>query len=82
MKDRLIDHSAVYQVLDDDSLEERWCDTRVPDAIWVDDDDRSTRADAKAGRLSALDSIRPEQQAVALEQRREQLIQLPPAMIG
>lgn len=44
MKHGFLDHLAVAQMLDDDALEELGGDARVPDAVGVDDDDRSARA--------------------------------------
>src|SRR4029078_4055770 len=82
VKDRFLDHSPVYQVLDDDSLEERGSDTGVPNTVRVYDDDRPTGADTETGRLSALHSVRPEEQSVTLKKGWQELIQLSPAVVG
>jgi hypothetical protein len=82
VKDRFLDHSPVYQVFDDDSLEEGRRDTGIPNSVRVYDDDRSAGADAETRGLSALDPIWPEEQSVPLEKRRQQLIQLSSAMVG
>src|SRR4051812_15772478 len=50
MKHCLLHHSAVAQVFDDDSLQQRWCDVGVPDALGIDHDDRPSGADAQARR--------------------------------
>lgn len=47
-------------MVDDDSIEERRRDVAVPDPVRVHDDNRSTRAHAKAGSLAALDPPGPE----------------------
>src|SRR5215218_10496356 len=69
-------------MLHDDSFQQRRRDTRVPHAIGVDDDDGAAGAHAKAGRLTALDPCWAEQQIFALEQLRQQTIELPAAPIG
>jgi hypothetical protein len=81
MEDRLLDDAAVPQMFDDDSLEQRRRDTRIPDALRVDDYDRATRADAEARRLPSLHATGAEQKAFALEKSRQQLVQRPSTRI-
>ncbi len=75
MKHRLLHHSAVAQVLDDDSLQQRRCNVGVPDAFGIHHDDRPSGADAQARRLAALHAIGSEQQIFSLEQLREQAVE-------
>lgn len=81
MEHRLLDDTAIAQMFDDDPLEQLRRDTGVPDTLRVDDDDRAARADAEARRLASLDAIGPEQEALALEKGRQQLVQAPAARI-
>jgi hypothetical protein len=73
---RVANDIPVAQVFDDDPIEERRRDVAVPNAFGVHDDDRASGADAEAGRFTAFDSMRPEQQAFALEKRGKQAIEL------
>ena len=68
MKDSFLDDSAVPQVLDDYSLEERWSDPGVPHPIRIHDDDRAGGAYAQARRFSPLHSGPSEQQALMLQE--------------
>lgn len=70
MKHRLLDDAAIPQMFDDDPLEELRRDSRVPDALRIDDDDRAAGADAEAWRLPSLDAIGAEKEALALEKSR------------
>jgi hypothetical protein len=74
VEDGLLYHSAVAQMLDDDSLEERGGNAGVPDALGIDDDDRTAGADAEARSLAALDAARAEEKAFALEKACEMRI--------
>ena len=77
---RVLDDPAVAQVLDDDTLEERGSDAGVPDAFGIDDDNRTAGADSEAWRLAALDTIGPEEKALALEKAGEMLVELSTAL--
>ena len=81
MKDRFLDDPAVYQVLRNDSLQQRRSHTRIPNPIWINDDDRTTTTDPETRCFTALHAIRTEEQAVSLKQRRQHLIELPSAAI-
>ena len=72
----LLDDSAVHEMLDDDSLEQRRCDAGIPDSIRVHDDDRPAAADAEARRLAALHAVGSEEKAMALEESWQQPIEL------
>src|SRR2546423_5053064 len=75
MKHSLVHDASVAQVLDDDALEQRGSDPRIPDALGVHDDDRTTRADTETGRLAALHASRAEEQPLALKQTRQQSVE-------
>jgi hypothetical protein len=74
MEHRLLDDAAIPQVFDDNSLEQRRRDTRIPDALRVDDYDRTARAHTKAWRLPPLHTAGTEQEAFTLEKSRQQLV--------
>ena len=78
----LFDDPPVAQMLDDYPLQQRRCNPAVPDAIRIHHDDRPAAADAKAWRLTPLHPGRPEQQSFPLKQRRQQRVELSPAMVG
>jgi len=82
MKDGVLDDPTVAKVLDDDPLEERRGHRSVPDPVRVYDDDRTTGADAEARGLSALDALRPEEEAFALQQARQQVVELAAPAVG
>jgi hypothetical protein len=65
---RLVDHTSVTQMLDDDPVEERRRDIAVPDAFGIHHNDRTTCAHAEAGRLTSLDAAWAEQKPFALEE--------------
>jgi hypothetical protein len=67
MKDRLFDGLPSLEMLDDDSLEKIRRHFGIPDALGIDDDDRPAAAHAEAGRLSTLNSVRPEKQILSLQ---------------
>lgn len=82
MKDGVLDNATVAQMLDDDALEQRGRHAGVPDALGIHDDDRSTGADAEAGRFAAFDATRAEEEPFALQQGGQQPVQLASPMIG
>ena len=82
MKDRLINRFSVFEVLDDDSLEQRGCNLGVPDALRIHHDDRSVAAHAKARGLTALSTPRAKEQILALEQVGQQRVELASAAVG
>lgn len=82
MKDRILDHLAVPEMLDDDAFEERRRDAGIPDRIRVHDDDGARRANPEARSLTPLDPGRAKQQALALQKGRQQRIELTAAPVG
>ncbi len=79
MEHRFLDNAAIPKMFDDDPLEQLGRDTRVPDALRIDDYDRAARADAEARRFPSLHATGTEQEAFALEKSRQQLVQGPSA---
>src|SRR5207237_7972334 len=79
MKYVLIYRLAVLEMLDHDSLEQLRGHARIPDALRVHDDDRPVAADAEAGCLAALHSLRSEEESLALQELCETRIELPSA---
>src|SRR4051812_40500630 len=69
-------------MLDDDALEQGGRHAGIPNAVRIDDDDRSAATNAKAGRLATFDPIRAKQEPLPLQERGQQAIQLATAMIG
>jgi len=58
-------------MLDDNSFQQLRCYTRVPDAFGINDNDRATGADAKAGCFTALHTVGTEEQILAIQKRRK-----------
>ena len=81
MEYRVLHDAAVAEVLDDDALEERGSDSGVPDALGIDDDDRTAGADSEARSLAALDALGAEEKAFAFEKAGELRIQLAATLI-
>src|ERR1051325_3530018 len=71
VKHRLLDNPSIAQMLDDDSLQQLRRDAGIPNPFGVDDDDRAARAHAEARGLATLHAARTEQQAFALQERRQ-----------
>ena len=72
VEDSLINRLSMLQMLYDDALQQVRSHFRIPDALWIHDDDRSCRADAEAWRLAAFDAVGSEEKILALKQLREQ----------
>jgi len=68
-------------MLDDYSFEQRRGYSRIPDAFWINDDDRSFGAHAEARRLASLHSLGPEEKVLSLQQLGEERVELTPAAI-
>ena|SRR5690349_1280051 len=68
-------------MLNDDSLEELPSDASVPHPLRVDNDDRSTGADAEAWRLAALHAPWTEKKSLALEELRKSRVEVATAAI-
>jgi hypothetical protein len=81
MKHRVLDDAAVAQMLYDDTLQEGRCHAVIPDALRIYNKDRTAGTDTETRRLTALDAARSKQQSLALQQRRQQTIQLPAATV-
>jgi len=73
--------STIFQVLDHNTLEQLGGDVCVPDSFGIHDDNRSVTAYSEAGSLAALHTRRTKEQIFALQQLREQRIQLAAATI-
>lgn len=82
MKDRLINGFSVFEVLYDDSLQQRGCHFRVPDALGIYHNDRSVAAHAQARGLTALYTLRAKEQILALEQVGQKRVELASATVG
>jgi hypothetical protein len=82
MKNCLFDRPPVTQVLDDDAFEQLRRHPRVPDSVRIHRDDGPSGADAQTWCLAALHSPRPEEQALALQEIRQELIQETAATVG
>ena len=67
METGLLDYLSQLQMLDHNSLEQLWCDVRVPDAFGVDNDNWPAAADAQAGSLTAFYSLGTKQKVLTLE---------------
>src|SRR5262245_47884059 len=67
VKDSLLDDAAVPQMLDDDPLQQRRRYRSVPDAVGIDDDDRSSAAHTQTRCLASLHASRSEQQPFTLQ---------------
>jgi len=72
MKDRFVDRLPAFQVLDDDSLQQRRRYIGVPNALRIDDDNRSVAADTEARRLASLHACRTEEQIFPRQELGEQ----------
>jgi hypothetical protein len=82
VKDRFFDRFSVLKVLDDDSLEQRRGDLRVPDAFRIHYDDRAVATHPKARSFTALNALGAKKQILALKQIGEQRVELSPVAIG
>jgi len=54
-------------MLDDYSFEQRRGYSRIPDAFWINDDDRSFGAHAEARRFTTFDALRTKKEIFALK---------------
>jgi hypothetical protein len=82
MKHRLLDDPPIAEMFDDNPLQQRGRHAPIPDAVGVDDDDRTATANSEAWRLAALDPRGAKEETLALQERRQQPIQVSPAMVG
>src|SRR5690348_10466080 len=71
IKNCIVDDAAVSKMLNDDSLKELRSDASVPHPLRIDNDDRSTGADAEAWRLAALHAPWTEKKSLAFEELRK-----------
>ena len=81
IKNCIFDDAAVSKMLNDDSLEELRSDASVPHPLWVDNENRSTGADAEAWRLAALHAPWTEKEALAFEELRKSRVEVATATI-
>src|SRR5437764_10532202 len=82
MEDRFLHDATVAQMFYDDPLQQRWSRAGVPLAIGVDHHDRSARTDTKTWGFSALYPFWTEQESLAVQKFRKQLIQMSSRTIG
>src|SRR3954470_7555644 len=76
MKNRVRYRAPLLEMLDDNPLQKLRCHFRVPDPVRIDHHDRTIAANAQAWRLAALHASRTEEQIFALQQLRQQRIDL------
>jgi len=82
VKDGLVEHAAISQVLDDDPLQQVRSDPCVPDALGIYGDNRPARADTEAWRFRPLYPRRAEEQVFPLEQRGKLTVKRSPAPVS
>jgi hypothetical protein len=82
MKHGLLHHPPIPKVFDHDPLQELRRHTSVPDPFRVHDDDWAAAADTETGCLASLDARRTEEEAFALEKRRQEVVQRSTALFG
>ena len=82
VKNRLINGLPMLEVLDDDSLQQRGRDLRVPNALRIHDDNRSVAAHAEARCLAPFHAPRAEEQILPLQKLGEKRIELTSARVG
>src|SRR6266550_4254170 len=82
MKNRLSNRFPVLEMLDHYSLQQLGRDLGIPNPFRVNDDDRPVAAHAEAGRLTTLHTLRSKEEILALQQLREQRIDLVAATVG
>ena len=68
MEHRLFYGPPLFQMLDNNPLEQFRSDSGVPDTLGVDNNDRSAGTDAEAGSFAALHACWTEQEVFALEE--------------
>jgi len=67
VKNCCFDRFPLLQMLDDYSFEQRRGYSRIPDAFWINDDDRSFGAHAEARRFTTFDALRTKKEIFALK---------------
>jgi len=82
MKHGVVDHPAVSKMLDNDPLQKGRRHSVIPDAFRIHNKDRAARTDAEARCLAAFHPVRPEQQTLALQERRQQTIKVGAPPVG
>ncbi len=82
MEDGFFDDAPILEMLDDDSLQQLWRNSTIPDPLRINDDDRPARTYAETRSFTTLDSARPEKQILALEKRCELRVQSASAALG
>jgi pimeloyl-ACP methyl ester carboxylesterase len=81
VKHGVLDDPAVFEVLDDDSLQQLRRNTRVPDTIGIHDHDGTSRANAQTRRLASFYASWTEQQPRVIEKVRQHLIKHPALVV-
>ncbi len=72
----------MFEVFDDDALQQGGRHPRVPDAFRVHHNDWPAFADTEARRLAPFHPVGAKQEPFALKESREQRIQLSPTTVG
>ena len=75
-------HAPVAQMLDHDSVEQRWRYAPIPDSIGIHDDDWSAGTYAQARCFATFHSRGSKEQILTLQKRWEHLIQFPAPSVG
>lgn len=81
MEDSILDDSTLLQVFDDDALEKRRRDSRVPDTFGIYHHDRASSTHPETWRFAPLHSRRPEQQTLTIQERGEKRVKRATAAI-
>jgi len=81
VEDSLINRLSILEMLYHDAVQQVRGHARVPDAFGINDDDGPGGADAEAWRLAPLDALWSEEKIFALEQLREQRVDLSTAAV-
>ena len=82
MENGVLHGVAVPKMFDDNALEELWGDASIPHTLRIDHQDGARRTDPEARRLAPLYTPRAEQQVLALQEGRQQCIEMPSPPIG
>jgi hypothetical protein len=82
MENCVFNGNSVLQMFDDNALEKRRSDPVVPGSFGIHNNYRSVAANAQTRRLASLHTARAEEEILALEEIREESVELASAMVG
>src|SRR5437868_3207925 len=82
MKNVFVYRPSLLEMLDDNAFQQFRRHPRIPNALGIHDYDWSITADAEAWRLAALHTLRAKQQIFALQELRQQRVDVATATIG